>query len=95
MVKPKALKKSATSAGSGGPVQGGIEKPKKKPIKKINIGPAALGETRDIPVLTIRSGEKVVIDTSGKGTLNLRDIVMTGGTLEFAKNKTPLNLRVV
>lgn len=86
----KSKKTSKTPASS-------IEKPKKKRAKttRIDIGPATLGETREIPVLVIKPGVKAVIDKSGKGTLNIGEILMSGGTLEYVKNSEPLRLRII
>jgi hypothetical protein len=71
-----------------------IVKPKKKKasLKIITLGPVAAGERQSVDVKHIKSGEKLILDTSGKGVLRIGKIVMTGGSVECVKCKDPIEL---
>jgi hypothetical protein len=88
MTKPKAPK---IVKAQSGPAE---DKPKKKKeaVKITTIGPVAEGERQWIDVKYIKQGEKVIIDTNGKGTLQIGKFIMSGGTLQCVKSKRPFQL---
>lgn len=75
MTKGAKSKKSQTAKSTDTP-----KKPKAKAPKR-TIGPAGDGERITIPLLTVKKGERVIIDTSGKGVVRINEI-------EFSNNSS-------
>lgn len=78
-----------------GVISGGIAKKKRAPKKNVTRTISAPDGTRTvIDNLTVKTGETVIIDTTGKGYLRIGKITLCGGKLGGGSAKNPLELVV-